>query len=353
VSVFRSNIDAMEAYVPGEQAAPGAKVVKLNTNENPYPPSPKAVAAGREFDYERLRVYPQAVSRKLTAAAAQVFDVPPEWVLPGNGSDDIIMMLARSVAGAGRRIAYPVPTFTFYQTQAQVEGARCVEAPYEGDGFVLPVEGLLEANAELTFVANPNSPTGVAAPAEQLERLAAGLSGVLCIDEAYVDFTGDGRGALDLARKHENVIVLRTLSKGYSLAGLRIGLGIANPDLLAGVAKAKQIYNVDALAAEVAAAALEDQAWKNANAARVVASREKLTAELTALGWRVLPSAANFLLAGPAGGDAAEVFKALRERGIYVRYYGKDPRIADRLRITVGGEEDNAALLAAIKDISA
>ncbi len=342
VSYFRDNIDAMAAYVPGEQPGGNANVIKLNTNENPYPPSPRAIAAGRTFDFESLRTYPEAVPSRFCEVAAAVLDVPQDWILPGNGSDDIIVMLSRSIAGTGRKIAYPVPTFTYYQTQACVENAVGVEVPYEGGGLDLPTDALIAAGAALTFVASPNSPTGTAAPIDRLDALAKGLDGVLAIDEAYVDFASDS--ALPLARKHENVVILRTLSKGYSLAGLRLGFAVANPELLEGMSKAKQIYNVDALAAEIAAVAMDDQDYKNANAEKVKASRAKLTADLEKLGFDVLPSEANFLCARPPGGDGEAVYLSLKAAGILVRYFNQ-PRFDGMLRITVGTDEQNSTLI--------
>jgi len=261
-------------------------------------------------------------------------------------------MLARAVAGAGRRIAYPVPTFTFYETQARVEDAAIAAVPYEGENFALPVDALAAADAALTFVASPNSPTGIAADLDRLDALAGRLRGVLAIDEAYVAFA-DG-SAVELARRRDNVILLRTLSKGYSLAGLRVGFGVGNPALLAGVAKAKQIYNLDALAAEIAAAALRDPAHKQANAQRIRAGRAELTERLAALGLTVWPSQANFVMARPADGQAGALAEALKRRGILVRYFGPGgPGLpaGGVLRITVGTDAQNRRLLAALEEI--
>ena len=349
MNYFRDNIEAMEPYVPGEQPGDARKVIKLNTNENPYPPSPAVVAAAREFDVSRLRLYPDAMAGEFRREAAKLLDVPPEWVLPGDGSDDLIIMIARACLGPGRPVAYPVPTFTFYRTQGEVSQAPIIEVPLR-EGFALPVAELIAARAAVTFVASPNSPTGVAPAMAELEELAAQLAGVLVIDEAYVEFAE--RTALPLCRRCKNVILLRTLSKSYSLAGLRLGFGVANPTLIAGLLKAKSIYNVGALPAAMGAAALRDQAYARSCIAKVKASRATLARELARIGWRVTPSQANFLLAAVPGGAARAraLYDALKARQILVRYYDQ-PRLDDSLRITVGTDEENAALIAAIAEI--
>lgn len=346
MNMFRPNIERMAAYVPGAQPPAGAKVVKLNTNENPYPPSPRMAEALRAFDADRLRLYPDAMATDFRRAAAEAVDVPPEWILPGNGSDDLIVLTCRAAADSTRPIAYPAPTFTFYETQGLVQDAGPVEVPFDEE-YALPVDALAEANAAVTFLANPNSPSGTMAGIDELRELAGRLSGLLVIDEAYVDFAESD--ALPLVRERENVVVLRTLSKGYSLAGLRVGFAVAQPAVLEGLSKTKQIYNVGALPAALAAASMRDQEWKNANAERIRASRADLTAGLEQLGWRVWPSQANFVLARPPSGNAGEVHDALQRRGILVRHFDT-PRLADKLRITVGTPEENAALMEAVGD---
>ena len=347
MTYFKPNIDAMAGYQPGEQPAPGAKVVKLNTNENPYPPSPKAMAVLKDFDPDLLRRYPHPMAQAAREAAARVWGLDPTWVLVGNGSDDLLTMLVRACAGPGRKVVVPGPTYVLYETLARIGDAGHVEVPFDED-YNLPAAGSAAAAGAITFVANPNSPSGTAAPALVLSELASRLKGVLVIDEAYVDFA-DG-DALDVAREHENAIVLRTLSKGYSLAGLRLGFGLANPALLEGLVKVKDSYNVNALSCAVGAAALADQPHKIANAEKVKASRGKLAASLEALGFSVWPSQSNFLLARPADGQAGTLYEALKARGILVRYFDSD-RLDDKLRITVGTNDDNAALVEALKEL--
>lgn len=347
MTYFRDNIDAMTAYRPGEQPEAGAGIIKLNTNENPYPPSPKALAVLRDFDGELLRRYPHPLAEQFRRTVAGVLSVPVDWILPGNGSDELISMIARACASSDRPIVCPVPTFEFFLTQGQIQQAGPVEVPFD-DQYNLPVEQLAVAAGAVTFVANPNSPSGTAAGNGQLGELAKRLSGILVVDEAYVDFADSH--AVNLVRKHDNVIVLRTLSKGYCLAGLRLGFAVANPSLLEGLLKVKDIYNVSALACAVGAAAFDDQQHMIANVEKIKAARTKLTGELKELGFRVWPSQANFLLVRPASGEAEAIYQSLKDRGILVRYF-KGPRLEDKLRITVGTDEENAALVEGLREV--
>ena len=256
-------------------------------------------------------------------------------------------MILRACVGPADAVAYAVPTYVLYRTLTQIQAGRCVEVPYDED-FALPADALAEAAAAVTFVASPNSPSGTVYSVEQLDDLAGKLRGVLVVDEAYVDFA-DG-DCLEIVRRRENVIILRTLSKGYSLAGLRLGFGVGSPALLEGLWKVKDSYNVDAAAAAVGSAAFADQAHKNANAEKVKASRVKMTAELKTMDFRVWPSQANFLLTRPPDGNAEAIYQGLKAGGILVRYFNQ-PGLDDKLRITVGTDEQNAALTGAIKEI--
>ena len=346
MSYFRENIDEMAPYVPGEQPRADEKVAKLNTNENPYPPSQRALAVLHDYDGELLRRYPDPMAERFCNTAAGVLGVPEGWIVPGNGSDDLILMISRACLERGRKVVYPVPTFEFYHVQAAIENAEIVEIPF-GEDFALPLDDIIRAAGAVTFVARPNSPSGTAAPIEQLDRLAKELPGLLVIDEAYTDFADDD--ALELVGKNENVVALRTLSKGYSLAGLRLGFAVAQRPVVEGLLKTKAIYNVDALACAVGAAAMEDQRHKNANVEKIKASRKALTDELGELGFHVWPSQANFLLVRPPAGDARAIYQSLKERGILVRYF-KGPLLDDKLRITIGTDEQNDALVRALRD---
>ncbi|MCY7323731.1 MAG: aminotransferase class I/II-fold pyridoxal phosphate-dependent enzyme, partial [Phormidesmis sp. CAN_BIN36] len=250
-SYFRPGIDAIAGYVPGEQPKPGIPIIKLNTNENPYPPSPAAIEVLRNLDSEWLRRYPDPFATEFRQAASEVLDVAVDWIIVGNGSDDLLNVIIRACAELGRKVVYPTPTYVLYQTLAEVQVAEFVEVPY-AENYRLPIAELIAANGAVTLIATPNSPSGHSVSVADLRQLATGLSGVLVIDEAYVDFAEET--ALPLVKEFDNVIVTRTLSKGYSLAGLRLGFGIANPALLSGLFKVKDSYNIDAIACAIGTA---------------------------------------------------------------------------------------------------
>ncbi|MBE9192013.1 histidinol-phosphate transaminase [Gloeocapsopsis crepidinum LEGE 06123] len=345
MNYFRSAVDAMTGYIPGEQPKPGTPIIKLNTNENPYPPSPQAMEVLRSLDSEWLRRYPDPFAKDFCSAVSEALGVPADWVIVGNGSDELLNVIIRASAeGSDRKVVYPMPTYVLYRTLAAMQPAEVVEIDYPAD-FHLPIDELVAAEGAVTFMASPNSPSGHLVPFADLRILAQQLAGILVVDEAYTDFAE--YSALPLVQEFENVIILRTLSKGYSLAGLRMGFGIANPQLLAGLFKIKDSYNIDAIATAVGTAAMRDQAYKNACAERVKKSRAKLALELKNLGFQVLDSQANFVLATPPQGNAEQLYLALKARGILVRYF-KQFGLKDKLRITVGTDEQNQTLIEAL-----
>ncbi|MGF1513884.1 MAG: histidinol-phosphate transaminase [Elainellaceae cyanobacterium] len=340
-SFFRPNVDAMTGYVPGEQPKPGTAILKLNTNENPYPPSPEAIAVLRSFDGERLRRYPHPYADEFRLAISEVLEVPKDWIMVGNGSDEILNVIIRACAEGERQVVYPTPTYVLYKTLAEIQPAKVMEVPYL-EGYRLPIDDLVEAGGAITFIASPNSPSGHVVPLDDLRQLASRLPGVLMVDEAYVDFA-DG-SALPLVHEFDNVIISRTLSKGYSLAGLRLGFGIAQPKLLSGLFKVKDSYNIDAIACAVGAAAMRDQDYKNACAEKVKQSRGKLAIALEKLGFEVPESHGNFLWVTPPSDSAEALYLGLKAQGLLVRYF-KQPGLNQNLRITVGTAEQNARLL--------
>lgn len=348
MSYFRPAIAAMKGYVPGEQPKPGTQIIKLNTNENPYPPSPKALEVLQNFDSEWLRRYPDPFARDFCHAVSDALGVPSDWVIVGNGSDDVLNVLVRACGeGGDRTIVYPTPTYVLYRTLSAMQPAEVIEIPYSSN-FKLPIDDLVAANGAVTFIASPNSPSGHVVPLDDLYQLARRLQGVLAIDEAYVDFADSS--ALPLVFQHENVIVLRTLSKGYSLAGLRMGFGIANPALLEGLFKVKDSYNIDAIATLIGTAAMRDQVYKEACAQKVKTSRTKLTVDLKNLGFTVGESQGNFVLATPSIQKAEDLYLGLKDRGILVRYFNQ-PGLNDKLRITVGTEAQNQRLIETLLSI--
>ncbi len=347
---FRLDVDAMTGYKPGEQPPPGTPIIKLNTNENPYPPSPQAIAALHNCDPEWLRRYPDPFAREFCQAVSDALGVPADWIIVGNGSDELLNLLVRACADRDRPIAYPTPTYVLYRTVAAMQPCPTIEIAYV-EGNQLPVDELIAANAAVTFLATPNSPTGYQIPFGDLKAIAQNVSGVVAIDEAYVDF-GEG-STLPLLKEFKNVILLRTLSKGYGLAGLRLGFGIAHPDLLAGLFKIKDSYNIDAIATRVGAAAMRDQAYKNECIAKVKRSRSILGEKLANLGFAVPKyPRGNFLLVTPPTGDrtAADLQAELKQRNILVRYF-REPGLDDKLRITVGTDEQNQILIRSLEQI--
>jgi histidinol-phosphate aminotransferase len=304
-----------------------------------YPPAPTAMEVLRNLDSEWLRRYPDPFAHEFRQAIHEALGVPIDWIIVGNGSDELLNVVIRACADGERNVVYPQPTYVLYRTLTQMQAAEAIEIPY-GEDFRLPIEKLVETDGAVTFIASPNSPSGHVVPVSELRALATRLSGVLVIDEAYVDFAEET--ALLLVQEFENVIILRTLSKGYSLAGL--GFGIANPKLLAGLFKVKDSYNVDAIACAVGAAAMRDQNYKNECVQKVKISRAKLALDLKQLGFQLWESQTNFLLVKPPQDKASPIYEVLREQGILVRYF-KQSGLEDKLRITVGTEEQNQILV--------
>ena len=344
--VFRRNVSRMEGYVPGEQPRERG-FVKLNTNENPYPPSPKVRKAILRELGEPLRLYPDpgATALRRQAALTYGFDLP--FVLAGNGSDDLLAMITRAFVGEGDLLACPVPTYTLYDTLVRIQGGKLAGVPYPDD-YSLP-RGLAGKKARVTIVANPNSPSGTAVPVRALAELADAVPGLLVVDEAYADFADET--ALELARERRNVIVLRTFSKSFSLAGMRIGLGFAPPRIVEGLDKVRDSYNLSRLSIVAGATALADIGWMERNVARIRKTREALAAALPGVGFTPFPSRSNFILARRTrGGSARPVYEALKRRKILVRYFDT-PRLAGCLRITVGTDDEVGALLGAMKTI--
>ena len=290
-----------------------------------------------------VRLYPDPEARALRARATEVYGVPMDHVLVGNGSDELLALVLRATIDPGGRVAFPVPTYSLYETLVAVQGGEAVMVPFPDDFRLPPALG--RARARVTFLCNPNSPSGTLVPLAAVDTLAREVEGVLVVDEAYVDFAASH--ALGLVGRLPNVLVLRTLSKSFSLAGLRVGLAFGHPDLLAGLRTVKDSYNVGRLAQAAALAALSDLPAMRANVARICATRTRLTAGLARLGFHVLPSEANFVLARRPGVDQAPVARALAARDILVRHFAV-PGLDDALRITVGTDDEIDALLAAL-----
>lgn len=339
---IRPAVRAMAGYVPGEQPQDGG-YIKLNTNENPYPPSARVRAAIAACAGDDVRLYPDPLANALRDAAARQFDLPRDHLIAGNGSDDLLAIVMRACIDPGDRVVYPTPTYSLYDTLAEIAGATVERLPWPEDWSLPP--RLAAAGGRVTIVCNPNAPSGTVVPVGALDELARRVAGLLVIDEAYVDFAADH--ALRLVRAHDNVLVLRTLSKSYSLAGMRVGLGCAQPALIAELGKVKDSYNLSRVSIAAGVAALEDGAAMRAHVARVAATRARLSERLRALGWEVPPSEANFVLARRPGVDQRATYEQLKARRILVRYF-PIPELRDALRISIGTDAEIDALLDAL-----
>jgi histidinol-phosphate aminotransferase len=338
----------MDGYTPGEQPSAGSRVVKLNTNENPFPPSPKVMQAIREIEPELLRRYPNPTADAFRAAAAELFKVTPDNILAGNGSDDILTIATRTFVPPGGLLASPDPSYSLYPILAKLEDAKFAPVPWE-DNWDLPVDALAATGADAIYIVNPNAPTGTFVSPQRIAELAKKFKGLVLVDEAYADFADEN--CVGLVKDFANVVISRSLSKAYSLAGLRFGYAIARENVIAEMLKVKDSYNCDAVAIAAATAALADQEYARFTWDHIKNERTRLTAELSAAGWGVLPSRANFLLATAPDGNGRRAYEGLKEQGILVRYFDK-PGLSDKIRITIGTSQENNALLGGIKALT-
>lgn len=350
----RTAVERMAAYVPGEQPKPSelGRLVKLNTNECPYPPSPRVIAAVRRAA-EGLRLYPDPGQRKLRVAAGEVFGFAPEQVLGGNGSDELLALIGRAFVPETGAILTMKPTYLVYRTVAEGLGCRLIEVPFTPD-WKLPAD-LARHRAQVCYLANPNSPTGTLVSPAEVRRFAAAFKGLVVVDEAYGDFASTN--CLELARTMPNVIVMRTMSKSFSLAGLRLGLVMGPSYVIASLEKLKDSYNLSVLQLAAAEAAVRDQAYLRRNVTRIKKARARLVSELKRRGFRTLPSESNFVLMhlGPElacrlGGGSGAV-KALRAEGVLVRHYPGEG-LYDTLRVSVGTEREIDRFLRALDSVS-
>jgi len=345
-------VHRLKPYVPGEQPAL-AHPVKLNTNENPYPPSPAVLAAIRAElgdSAEALRRYPDPVARKLRETVAAHHGLKADQVFAGNGSDEVLAMAFLALLKHEQPILFPDITYSFYPTYARLYDIDYRTVPLD-DSFAIRTSDYAVPNGGIVFP-NPNAPTGLALPLADVERvLAANTESVVIVDEAYVDF--GAQSAITLIDRYPNLLVVHTVSKSRSLAGMRVGFAFGNPALIDALVRVKDSFNsypLDRLAQAAATAAYEDDAWFRDTCAKVIASRERLSAELMALGFDVVPSSANFVFARHSGHDAATLAARLREREIFVRHFNM-PRIDQHLRISVGTDAECDVLLAALRDL--
>jgi histidinol-phosphate aminotransferase len=336
-------------YVPGEQPKL-TKLVKLNTNENPYGPSPKAIEAMRAEVNDNLRLYPDPNSDLLKQAVARYYGVESNRVFLGNGSDEVLAHAYNAFFKHDAPLLFPDISYSFYPVYCGLYGVDYVAVPLD-EQFQIRVEDYKRPNGGIIFP-NPNAPTGCLMALEAVEQiLAANPDSVVIVDEAYIDFGGET--AISLVDRYPNLLVTQTLSKSRSLAGLRVGLAVGHPDLIEALERVKNSFNsypLDRMAIVGAAAAFDDREYFEKTCKRVIASREKLVAQLEGKGFEVLPSAANFIFARHSEHDAADLAAKVREQGVIVRHFKQD-RIAQFLRITIGTPEQNQALVDALGDL--
>lgn len=343
-------VQGLTPYVPGEQPKL-PNLIKLNTNESPYGPSRRVLDALRAEIGESLRLYPDPASDKLRAAIAKRYDVTPAHVFVGNGSDEVLAHIFLGLLKHDKPVLFPDITYSFYPVYCGL-----YDIPYEpvplNRSFEIVIDDYLRPNGGIIFP-NPNAPTGRFVPVAEIDRLLRANTGsVVVIDEAYVDFGGES--VVPLVQRHPQLLVTHTLSKSRALAGLRVGYAIGHPDLIEALNRVKDSFNsypLDRFAQAGAAAALEDDAYFKAMCGKVIVTKKKLVQELQALGFEVLPSAANFVFARVPGRDGGDIAAKLRERSIIVRHFRKPVRIAEFMRITVGTDEQCAGLVEALRDI--
>jgi histidinol-phosphate aminotransferase len=345
-------VHGLTPYVPGEQPKL-PNLVKLNTNENPYGPSPKALAALQAEVGDTLRLYPDPGSDRLRDAIAQYHQVAPNQVFVGNGSDEVLAHVFHALLQHDQPVLFPDITYSFYPVYCGLYGIQYRQIPLT-ETFEIDIDDYLQPNGGIIFP-NPNAPTSRILALAEIERLLQGNpDSVVVIDEAYVDFGGES--AIQLVNRYPQLLVTHTLSKSRSLAGLRVGFAIGHPDLIEALNRVKDSFNsypLDRFAQSGAIAAMQDQAWFEETRARVIANREKLVADMGSLGFEVLPSAANFIFAKHPNHEGAALTAALRERSIIVRHFKNPARIAPFMRITVGTEAQCEALVGALREILA
>jgi len=359
-TLIRPLVRALHPYVPGEQ--PKIKgLIKLNTNENPYPPSPRVLRAVKAAVDGRLRLYPNPGADGLRAKLARRHRCQPENIVVGNGSDELLALAVKCFvepAGATSQAArttvqYFTPSYSLYPVLAEIHGAAKNAVPLNAD-FSLPNLAELKRgrlwrfDAALTLVTTPNAPSGRGYSTKELAAICNAQRGVVVLDEAYVDFAGEQ--AMSLALRHPHVMVARTFSKAYSLCFQRVGYFVGHPELIAALHKIRDSYNVNGLGQVAAEATLADLAYYRTNFRKIIGTRAKLGHELTRLGFRVLPSQTNFILARPPRFPAKVWLQALRDRKILVRWFSA-PEVSDYLRITIGTPREAAALLRATRSI--
>ncbi len=341
-------VKRLDPYIPGEQPQ-DQHYIKLNTNENPYPPADSVMRAIDDFDNTRLRLYPDPESRELRQALADYFSVEPNNVFLGNGSDEVLAHSFQAFFKHDKPLLFPDISYSFYPVYCGLYGIDFKPVPL-ADDFSIRIDDYLVEHGGIIFP-NPNAPTGMLMPLQQVEQLCQHSDQVVIVDEAYIDFGGES--AIGLTQKYANLLVIQTFSKSRSLAGLRLGYAIGHEDLIEALTRVKNSFNsypIDALAQTAALASIGDDAAFRRGCDKIIRSRDALTQQLCGLGFRVLPSCANFVFAEHKRLAAQDIYQALKQKGVLVRFFNQ-ARIDNFLRITVGADTEIDRLIAALKEI--
>lgn len=348
---WTDKIASLDPYVPGEQPQ-DKKYIKLNTNESPYPPSPKALEAMAAEVSERLRLYPDPNGVALKSALAKNYQLEANQVFVGNGSDEVLALAFMGYFAGGKPLAFADITYSFYKVYAGLYSIEPKLIPLNDHFDIVPAD-YDNLDVSGVVVTNPNAPTGKALPLSDIETiLKANPDVVVLVDEAYVDF--GAQSAVSLINHYPNLLVVQTLSKSRALAGIRVGYALGHPDLIEGLERLKNSFNsypIDRIALVGATVAVEDDGYLQDICAKTIATREQTVKDLNALGFTIVPSATNFVFVTHPDKDAEQIYLALKEQGILVRYFGKKPRIGNHLRITIGTDDEMAALIAALKTL--
>ncbi len=355
MSFARKNIEKMQGYAAGEQDR-AEDTIKLNSNENPYPPGPAVLAALQSIEIGSLRRYPAPLADSFRQAASRLHNVSVDQIIPTNGGDELLRLVLTTFVEPGDTIAVCKPGYSLYPVLANIQGCQLAEILLNDD-WTMPQdfsEQLEKATAKILMIVNPQAPTGMLLSAGYLAEIAKKFTGLILIDEAYVDFIDPELeyNSIPLTNLHDNIIILRTVSKGYSLAGLRFGYGIAARSLIEPMLfKTRDSYNTDLISQALATAALNSSHYAEQSCAQIRRDRDRLRKQLNQAGFSVPASQGNFLLCEvPPSITAARLYQQLKQRNILVRYFDQD-RLRNKLRISIGTEPENAALLAAIKEI--
>lgn len=353
MTMIRPHIGQLAAYETGAKPEFEDSAVKLNLNENPYPPSPLVLAMLNRITETAYRRYPDAKCQELCEALAAHHGVRPEQTFCANGSSEIISLVFKAFVGENGRCAIPDPSFSLYQSVAAIEQAKCVLVPTDAD-FSIDIDTLIASECDTIVLVNPNAPTGKLLPLAEIERMITSFPGLVVLDEAYMDFSESDESAIPLVKRYANLLVVRTFSKAYALCGMRVGYCIGDERLIEALEKTKVIYNVNAMSRQFAIAALRDQAYLAKTVEAIRRTRDVYSEKLREVGFGVVPSQTNFLLCTPpmdlGENTARKLYEQLMERNIYVRHFNH-PRLSDKLRISIGTDEEMEILIAHQRDL--